>query len=439
MNPHAYRQLAARVAARLRLVPDRHDVRSTLPAAVREIMQNGLLDRVFQDALLPEFLFPALATVRPWNANLGDTVTFTRTGLLTPKDTPITGSDPAADTYGVEQYSMTMDQYGNAVDTNMLQSAMTLASKFLEDQQKLAINAGQSLNRVARTKLYQAYAGGRTWCTTAEASDTTIEVASVDGFTHVLVNGKPTAVSATNPLAVKIEGVANTVVAVDEGTKTLTLGTARVDAVGDAVVADNAPVSVRPSAKDTANDLVAADVATFSLFRSAVARLRKQNVPTIGGAYVAHIDPDTEAQLFEDSEFQALYRGRADSPVYANLSLGRFGGIDWVRNNEARTVTNEADLTVHQPIVVGGDALIAGPFERMGSLLADIGAAAAGDIQMVGVNGGVQVARIIRPPQDRLQQVVGSAWSFVGDFAVPSDSVTGDGALYKRAVVVEHA
>jgi hypothetical protein len=74
-------------------------------------------------------------------------VTFTRTGLLTPQTTPITGSDPTVDTYSIEQYSMTMDQYGNAVDTNMLQSAMTLASKFLEDQQKLAINAGQSLNR----------------------------------------------------------------------------------------------------------------------------------------------------------------------------------------------------------------------------------------------------------------------------------------------------
>jgi hypothetical protein len=49
------------------------------------------------------------------------------------------------------------------------------------------------------------------------------------------------------------------------------------------------------------------------------------------------------------------------------------------------------------------------------------------------------VARIIREPLDRLQQVVGSAWSFVGDFAVPSDSVTGDASLYKRAVVIEHA
>jgi hypothetical protein len=75
-------------------------------------------------------------------------------------------------------------------------------------------------------------------------------------------------------------------------------------------------------------------VATFALFRSAVARLRQQNVPTINGTYVAHIDPTTEQELFADSEFKTLATGRFDSPTYQDLSLGVFGGIDWVRNNE---------------------------------------------------------------------------------------------------------
>jgi hypothetical protein len=46
------------------------------------------------------------------------------------------------------------------------------------------------------------------------------------GFSTVLVNGVPTAVSGTNPLSVTVNGVANTVTAVNVGTKTLTLGTA---------------------------------------------------------------------------------------------------------------------------------------------------------------------------------------------------------------------
>lgn len=422
---------------------DRHDVRSTLPASIREIMQNGLLYKTFEDALLPEFLYPMIASPRPWQANLGDTGTFTRSGLLAPVTTAITGSDPSPQTYGVEQYSVTMDQYGNAVDTNLLQSRMTLASKFLEDVQKLAINAGQSLNRIARNKLYKAYAGGRTWCITAGASDTSIVVASTDGFETVLVNGKPTAVSASAPLSVTIGGVANTVTGVNTGTRTLTLGTARADVIGDAVVAANAPFSLRAgTGNNTAFDLGTGDIATLKLFRAAVARLRKQNVPTIGGYYVAHIDPETETQLFDDADFKQALQGRVDSPIYRDLSIGRFAGIDWVRDNETPTLTSGVDgmtVNTHRPLLFGADAFISAPFESMGSLLAETDVSDVPSIQMIGPAAGVQVAMITRPPQDRLQQVIGSAWSWVGDFGVPSDSVTGDAALFKRAVTIEHS
>ncbi|GIH70337.1 hypothetical protein [Sphaerimonospora thailandensis] len=423
----------------------RHDVRSQLPAAIREVMQNGLLYQVFEDALLPEFLFPMIATPRPWRSRLGDTGTFTRTGLLAPKTTPITGSDPSTQTYSIEQYSVVMDQYGSAIDTNMLNSSMTLASQYMEDVQKLAINAGQSLNRIARDKLYTAYAGGRTWCTTADGAeddpDTSIKVASVTGFETVLVNGKPTPVSGANALAVTIGGAANTVTGVNPATKTLTLGTARTDAKGDAVVAANAPVSIRKGTKATAHHLAADDNATFKMFRGAVARLRKMNVPTFGGYYTAHIDPDTENQLFDDDDFKRALEGRVDSPIYRDLSIGRFAGIDWVRDNETPTVMggSAGNIPVHQPIVFGAEAFISAPFEGMGNLLSETDVSDVPSIQMVGPADGVQVAMITRPPQDRLQQVIGSAWSWVGDFGVPSDATTGDAALYKRAVVLEHA
>lgn len=419
----------------------RHDVRSNVPAAIRAMMQNGLLDRVFQEALRPEFIFPAIADAEPWQGSLGDTKTFTRKGLLTPATTPITGSDTSAATYGIEQWSVTMDQYGLAVDTNMLSSAMALASKFLADVQTLGINAGQSLNQIARNKLYNAYAGGRTWVTTAGASDTSMIVNSVAGFTHVLVNGVPTAVSASNPLSVTIEGVANTVTGVNTGTNTLTLGTARADTAGDYVVASNAPTTIRPTG-DTAYDLTGSNVATFAMFRSAVTRLRKMNVPTVNGYYVAHIDPDTEAQLFSDSDFKQALQGRVDSPIYQDLSIGRFGGIDWVRNNECPTIAggSAGTVTVHRPIVLGAGALVAAPFEGMGDLLRGTGVEDVPDIAMVDVAPGVQVARIVRPPQDRLQQTISTSWSWVGDYGVPSDSLANsDAALFKRAVVLEHA
>jgi uncharacterized Zn-binding protein involved in type VI secretion len=422
---------------------DRHDVRSQVPSNIRAMLQNGILDRVFRDALVPEFLFPMIADAEPWQGGLGDTKTFTRKGLLTPVPTAITGSDPSPTTYSIEQWSVTMDQYGNSMDTNMLMSAMALANKFLADAETLGINAGQTINQLSRNKLYAAYAGGRTWCTTAGTSDTSIIVQSTAGFEKVMVNGVPTAVSGANPLNVTIAGSPNTVVGVTPGTPgTLTLGTTRSDVVGDYVVAANAPTTIRATG-NSAYDLTSSNVATFANFRSAVARLRKMNVPTIGGYYIAHIDADTEAQLFSDSDFKQALQGRVDSPIFRDLSIGRFGGIDWVRNIETPTILGgngaPASLTVHRPIVLGANALMAAPFDGTNSLLSGTGVEAVPEVRTITPAPGVDVTVIVRPPQDRLQQVLSTTWSWVGDYGVPSDAGTGDTALYKRAVVIEHA
>lgn len=437
-------RLALRRVSRPWFRLDRHavGVRANLPAAIQAILQNGMLDRTFKDALVPQFLFPQVADSEPWVGGLGDTKTFTRKGLLAPATTPVTGSDPSASTYTVEQWSVTMDQYANSMDTNMLGSAMALASKFLADSATLGINAGQSINQVARNKLYKAYAGGRTWCTTAGSSDTSIIVQSTNGFEYNSVNGVPVAVSGANPLNVTIAGVANTVVGVTPGTPgTLTLGTARADVVGDYVVAANAPVSIRATG-NSAYDLSSSNTVTFANFRSAVARLRKMNVPTLpGGYYAAHIDADTEAQLFNDTQFLQALQGRVDSPIYRDLSIGRFGGIDWVRNIEAPTILggSAGTLTVHRPVVLGANALVNAPFDGTAMLLDGTGVEDIPEIRTINAAPGVDVEMIVRPPQDRLQQVVSTSWAWVGDFGVPSDSGSGDSALYKRGVVIEHA
>lgn len=420
----------------------RHDVRSTLPASIQAIMQNGLLERMFQDALFPDLVFPALADSEPWSGGLGDTSIMTRTGLMTPDPTAITGSDAGTATYSVEQWTVTMDQYGKSVDTNMMQSAMTLANKYLRDVQILGLHAGQTLNRLARNKLFAGYAGGRTWCTTAGTSDTTFVVNDATGFTKVLVNGVPTPVSGTNPLNVTIAGVANTVTAVNTGTNTLTLGTARVDVVGDYIVAANAPVSFRAgTARNSEYDMASTDVATLALYRQAVTRLRKMNVPTIGGNYIAHVTPDTVSQLFADPDWKQAYQGRGDSQVYRDLSIGTFGGLDWVQQNELPTVVggSGANVNVARTLVLGEGALVQAPFAEMGTLLAGTDVEGVPSVRMIGPATGVQVALIVRPPQDRLQQNVSTTWSWIGDFGVPSDSTTGDAALFKRACMVEHA
>lgn len=431
------------------------DFYGILPANLQEIVQNGLLTGVFEDALAPLFLYDALADVKPWGGAMGAEAIFTKAGLMAPNSTPITGSDAPQSNYGFEQYTMFMRQYGTSLDTNMAVSAMALASKFVEDNKILGINAAHSLNQLASNALYGAYGEATAWITSAATSVTQVVndatgfqfvaqlLSNVTGNTEGLNAGQSavlTPVSGANPLSITVNGVANTVTGVNLGTNTLTLGTSITTVVGQAVISLQAPVQYRPNGRASSYQLVAGDIATLALFNSAVTRLRAQNVPTIGGAYTAHIAPETVPELFNDPAFQSAYRGKAESPVYRDLAMGRFSGIDWVVNEQTPTYTPNT-LQVFRNIVCGEGCLIKGPFEEMGALVSRVNAGATVHIEMI--NG---VARILRAPLDRLGQVLSSTWSWIGGFSVGTDflmdrglpQTTGNSAVFKRAVVVEH-
>lgn len=410
---------------------------NAFPAALQAIIQNGILDRTFLESLLPKLLFRQVATSRPFAGNIGELTTFTRTGLLAPVTTALVpGVDPDAVAYSVEQYSMGLAQYGSTMDTNLLTSAIAIANKFLEDNQKLAIQAGQSLNQICRNKLYGAYGFGNGYTVGTGTGITALVVNDASKFATVLVNGVQTAVSVANPLPISInDGSVVNVTAVVVATNTLTLDAVATWTDGMPVVAVTGAKIFRPGAKASAKALVAGDVATLSIFMDAVAALRQQNVPDFGGYYSCHLDAITERQLFGDPDFKQALQGRVDSPMWGSLSLGRFAGIDWVRNTEVPIEAGTGDVVVRKPILVGADCLIEGPLQNFGNLLDQTnGQNAAGHISMV--NG---VAFIHRAPQDKLQQIVSSTWSWVGDYAIPSDSLVGSPAKFKRAAIIEHA
>ena len=436
--------------------------REVVPASLQEILQNGLLDRTFEDALVPALLYDTLADNKPWAGAVGSQGIFTKGGLLTPSTTPVTGSDASAGTYGFEQYKVNMDQYGFSIDTNMLLSAMALASKFLEDNKKLAIHAAQSINLLAQSALYGAVAGGQTWVTTGSSTSTTLIVENANGFQNAVADlattgsnpgegltgqATPTVVpvSGSNTLAVTINGVANTITGCDLATNTLTLGSAISASVGWAVLAATASPQVRPNARATGYNLVSGDIATLANFQSAVTRLRAMNVPRIKGAFQAHVAPQTVEELFQDPNFLYAYRGRGDSPAYRDLTpgdsmgqggefAGRFAGIDWIIDNVTPSYTNPGSVQVWQPIVCGEGCLVKAPFSEMADL---ISAMQAGSTVQVDEIAGV--VRILRAPLDRFGQVLSSTWSWVGGYTVGTDVLTGDAAIYKRAVQIEHA
>ena len=480
--------------------------RESLPASLQAILQNGLLDHVFEDALVASFLYDTLADVRPWPGGLGSTSIMTRGGLLTPNTVPITGNDAAVSGYGFEQYQLQMNQYGGSIDTNMATSAMALASKFLEDNTKLGIMAAQSLDLVAQASLYGAYSGGNTYTTGAQ-STTYTPVADLTGFGQTLVLDSTTNTNAAEgnqgvavPSLVQVSGsnpgyFLNGVQGIwsytgwqqlgaagTQGTATNPAGAGNLSgcvavsgvlgamAAGQSIVtclpactgvyggnnivattySPLAPYIVRPNAKTSQWGLQSTDVATLATFRNAVTRLKSQHVPQLKGAYTAHVTPQTVAELFLDTEFQSAYRGGAatTSPVYpdnvvgSNIGgdatfLGRLAGIDWIENTVTPVVYNPAagfQGAIYRNIVVGADALIKGPFQDQAGLLASMTSGSTVEIKELG-----GVVRILRAPLDRLGQVLSSTWSWIGGYTTGSDILTGDNAVYKRAVIVEHA
>lgn len=439
--------------------------RDILPPSLAEVVQDGLLDGIFEHALQPATLWNNIAEVKPWGANLGTESIMTRDGLLPVSTAPITGADPNPSTYGFEQYTVKMDQFGNTIDTNLAVSAMAMASKFIEDNQRLGVNAAQTLNALAQQTVYAAYGEGQTWVTAASTTSTALDVNDGGGFTQAVVMSSTTGsndsegimgvavpvltpVSASAPLNVKINGVANTVIGVsfnsgNSGPATLTLGTAISASVGQDVINESGAVMVRPNGRATANDLVAGDIATLQTFQAAITRLRSMNVPGVAGAYTIHVHPQTLEELFQDSAFQRVYTGRADSPAYREFSLGsgqvgeveflgRFLGADWFSNTLVPVATNGNGLQYYRPLVAGDGALIKAPFEDQA--LEGLSIPTISEIQII--NG---VARVWRAPLDRLGQVIASSWKWTGGYAVGTDMLTGDSAVYKRAVVVEHA
>jgi hypothetical protein len=117
--------------------------------------------------------------------------------------------------------------------------------------------------------------------------------------------------------------------------------------------------------------------------------------------------------------------------------LGRLAGIDWIENTVTPVVYNPAagfQGAIYRNIVVGADALIKGPFQDQAGLLASMTSGSTVEIKELG-----GVVRILRAPLDRLGQVLSSTWSWIGGYTTGSDILTGDNAVYKRAVIVEHA
>lgn len=455
-----------------------------IPSGIVNLIQDRTLERVFHDALFPRLLFRAEARPELWQANIGERMVFTRRGLMAVSTRPLTpGTDPVPKTYDTEQWEAEAAQYANTLDTHMPTSYVALASTFLSNTQALGLNAGQTLNRLARDPLFRAYLSGEAMLDVATGGATnTIHVNTLNGFTQQLNNGRLESVSAVNPIPITFSTAepANNVIAATPdsllepygpGTLTLSAATSGVVAARVGVFAATRARRLRVGGGTTVDGLSSANILTLNDIIAAVSRLRDMNVPPhADGQYHVHLTPTGEAEIFQDNHWQRLHQSLPESAAYRDLAIGSAVGCYFYRNTENPSestvdssriiaisggaggatlaaelggeLTNAAGLPIHRAIVTGGGTLYE-KYVDESKYITEAGVQGKiGEFSIV--NGGVAVmtSRIrftLRSPQDRLGQTVAQSWSWSGDFPIPSDQLSGDSARFKRAVVIEHA
>lgn len=453
-----------------------------VPPAVLQLQQQGLLERAFHDGLFPMLSYRAEAMAEEWPANTGTEVFMTRPGLLPAIVEPnIPGRDPSPQQIPYEQWSAVLNQFTGTIDTDTPTSVTANASLFLRNIHQLGLQAGQSINRVARNSLFKPYLSGQTCLTVAAASgDTVLQVASLNGFRDVITSTtvRPQPVSSTNPLSIKV-GTALTAASVigvvpndptdldGPGYLQLSAAIGVVVAIRSAVLSIYAPRVIRAAGGASIEAIGPNDTLVLQQVINAAGFMRQANVqPHEDGFYHAHISPTSNAQVFADPVFQRLNQSLPEHVIYKEGFIGTISGVMFFMNSESPNLTNSGATTAtgtsalyarelgaeirNNSGVDIGRVVITGRgtmYERW--LNEDQYVTEAGVTGKIGqfdvVNNGIQILTerirlVLRAPIDRLQQKVAATWSISTSFPTPSDITASSGnERYKRAVILEFA
>ena len=433
------------------------------PAALQPIIQQGFLDREFEMSLKSRLGYRLIADREEFSVGIGETLTKTRAGLKPSVTVPLAAASNTnldngltSTSWGVEQYTITLNFYAATQDLNMVTSRDGIASQFLQNAATNGEQAARSLDELARNALFAPYFGGNTRViTTLTSAGPSVEVDDVRGFQMVFVNGVQQSVSNTYPLTVTVNGGVYSVIGVTpdatnvstapDGISGALLFASNVSVAdgtaGNAVIAATASSIVRPAGRATTAALQATDTLAMGNLLDAVALLRRNAVPLVDGVYNCYLDPVSARQLFADPDFKQLFQGATSSnPVFRQGMVSDFLGLRFITTTEAYVQSHPSisGLYVRRPIVCGQGALIEGDFAGM----------AADDVAPKDslVNVIDNVAMVTREPIDRLQQIIAQSWYWIGGFTTPSDTntnaatiPTATNATFKRAVMVEHA
>lgn len=446
---------------------------------VRAVVQEGFLERAFHDSLFPRMIFRGDVVAAPWPSEAGDTYIATAPGIMEPDGEPLRpGVDPDVSSYPLEQWEAQLHRYSKSIDTNMPTSVQAIVDLLMRNAHQLGMQAAQTLNRLVRDRMFNVAESGWTVADGAGVATTSLRVKRLNGFTKArnpAVSGASRVrfsdVSSSNPLTISIAGTARVVTgytpdtAGDEiGPGVLTISVAHTWSDRDYVKSVDASDSFNVGGGNKVDDLSITDLPTFQDIRTAITRLRRNNVPMYPDMnYHCHISPDTEASVFADTEVQRMLTGRPDNYMYTDFVLGKALNTVFICNTEApepRTVypydgitfspkdafapelTNDGLTTGMsvQRMLFTGFGLIYEYYQDPSLYITEAGITGKmGDCQVS--NNGIEITAervkmIMRAPLNRLQDVVSTSWLFVGDWPCRTDAAApGTNARYKRALV----
>ncbi len=432
------------------------------PAALQPIIQQGFLEREFESALTSRLGYRMCADREEFAVGIGETLTKTRAGLKPSVTTPlVSASNTNLDngltpqTFGVEQYTISVNHYAATTDLNMVTSRVGIASQFLLNAAINGEQAARSLDEIARNALFNAYFGGNTRVRISLTSaSTNLLVDDIRGFQTAFVNGVQTTVGGSASMTVSVGANSYTLVGTSadatnastapngiSGVLTFSSTVSISDGTAlNAVTAATASSILRPNGRTTTTGIVAGDTLDMSTLLNAVAQLRLNAVPEIDGAFNCYLDPLSARQLFADSAFRQLFTGATSAnQVFKKGMVNDFLGLRFIPTNEAYVQAHPtlSGAVIRRPIVCGKGALIEGDFAGIAE--ADV---APSDSIISVVDG---VAMVTREPIDRLQQIIAQSWYWIGGFCAPSDTTTtpltiptATNANFKRAVMIEH-
>lgn len=465
-----------------------------LPTALQSVIQQGYLERRFQQALRAKLGFRAIADREPFKAGIGETVTKTRVGLLAANTTPMAPASVTDFTsgltnvnYSVEQYTLGVAQYAVPMMLNVATAQVAIDDLYLQNAYALGENASRSVDMLAQKALFDQYMGGNTRVTTTlGAAGTTIHVDDVRGFFMTLNSqGQPVPVSSSNTLSVVVNADVYTLTAVIadgaapatinpwlanlafsgsssnssttpggfSGTLTFSGNVTVADGtLGNAVISATAPSIMRPSVAATgvmapttaaisqSNDINNGQL-TMQMILTAKAQLSANGVQPVSAAgnYILYADPVHLTGLYKDPAFQFFFRGKPDTPEYKRGVVAELLQCAIVETNLNPVQTLTGVGTVRRAILTGQGALVEGTFSRT----------AYGEAMKVDDADGMvtivdDIAHVTREPLDTLKQVVTQSWSYIGGFVAPTDVTTNPNtiptatnAAYKRASIIE--